>query len=68
MTEWIGLAVVPIAGWTLNKVTKDSERIAVVEQIVTDIRDSLKRLEDHFYAEGQARRHAEDASNRRSRS
>jgi hypothetical protein len=68
MTDFIGLAAIPIAGWTINKVIQHSNRIAVLEQVALDIRNSLKRLEEHFYAESQARRHTEDPGDRRRRS
>lgn len=59
----LGLAGLP-AGWALNKVVQHERKIAVLEQIAGDIRNSLKNLEGAF-AEGQKRRDAEELDYRR---
>lgn len=56
--------LLPITGWTLNKVVQHERKIAVLEQIAGDIRNSLKRLEDFFDAESQSRREAAQSGHR----
>jgi hypothetical protein len=41
----LGLAGLP-AGWAINKIVQHERKIAVLEQIATDIRDSLRVLSD----------------------
>jgi hypothetical protein len=44
MTDWQIYVAVPVTGWALVKLIQHEKRIAVIEQIASDIRDSLKEL------------------------
>lgn len=68
MTDYLALAAIPVAGWTINRVIQHGQAIAVLQQVAVDIRNSLQRLEAHLDAQSQSGGNPQDARHRGSRS